>query len=52
MHQTASFVGAGLGLSPGDALWVLEREAHRLGIDLSILAANVVELRRSLPTAE
>lgn len=52
VHQAAGFVGAGLGLAPDDALRVLEREAQRLGIDLSVLAADIVERRRPLPSAE
>jgi hypothetical protein len=52
VHQAAGFVGAGLRVSPDDALVILEREAQRLRIDLTVLAGDVVERRRPLPAAD
>jgi len=52
VHQAAGFVGAGLRVSPGDALVILEREARRLRIDVAVLAADIVERRRPLPAED
>ncbi|OOB90878.1 hypothetical protein [Rathayibacter sp. VKM Ac-2630] len=52
VHQAAGFVGAGLRASPDDALVILEREAQRLRIDLTVLAGDVVERRRPLPKVD
>ena len=52
VHQAAGFVGAGLRVSPDDALVILEREAQRLRIDLTVLAGDVVERRRPLPNVD
>ncbi|KQQ08275.1 hypothetical protein [Rathayibacter sp. Leaf296] len=52
VHQAAGFVGAGLRVSPDDALVILEREARRLRIDVAVLAADIVERRRPLPAED
>jgi hypothetical protein len=52
VHQAAGFVGAGLRVSPDDALAILEREAQRLRIDLAVLSADIVDRRRPLPAAD
>jgi len=52
VHQASGFIGAALGLHPTDALTVLTREAQRLDVELSVLAVDILERRRPLPTVE
>ncbi|MWV51474.1 hypothetical protein GRS96_19600 (plasmid) [Rathayibacter sp. VKM Ac-2803] len=52
LHQAAGFVGAGLHISPDDALVVLDREAREQGLDVAQLARDILDRRRSLPSLD